>query len=104
MLDFEKSISGYSHIFETEVIDSGIGISQDQIDFLFEPFSELKQKGNISDVTNFSSGLGLSCSHDITKSLGGDIKVKHSQKGITIIGFKIPVDIMNEQDSDREPE
>lgn len=37
--------------------------------------------------------MGLACSHDIVKSLGGDIKVKQSQKGLTVIGFKIPIGI-----------
>ena len=33
-----------THVFETEVIDSGIGISEDRQKMLFIPFMELKMK------------------------------------------------------------
>ena len=33
-----------THVFETEVIDSGIGISEDRQKMLFIPFLELKMK------------------------------------------------------------
>ena len=35
---------GETHIFETEVIDSGIGISEERQKMLFIPFMELKMK------------------------------------------------------------
>jgi signal transduction histidine kinase len=33
-----------THIFETEIIDTGIGISEERQDMLFVPFMELKMR------------------------------------------------------------
>jgi sensor histidine kinase regulating citrate/malate metabolism len=40
---------------------------------------------------NHNIGLGLSCSKDLTKKIGGDIKVIQSTPGFTNISFKIGV-------------
>jgi len=67
-------ISGQCSL-ETTVVDTGIGISEDRHQLLFKPFSELKHTQNLEKVTNQTIGLGLACSHDIVKKLGGDIKL-----------------------------
>lgn len=82
-----------TYIFETEVIDSGIGISQERQKMLFEAFLELKIKQNFNHVQDKTIGVGLSCSRIICKALGGDITLKQSKNGITNFAFKIPVKI-----------
>jgi two-component system sensor histidine kinase PilS (NtrC family) len=56
---------------EVSIIDSGIGIGEEEIGKVFDPFFTTKEKG---------TGLGLSIVHSIVESYGGKITVQ-SQKG-----------------------
>ena len=60
-------------ILETEVIDTGIGISPERQKMLFVPFLELKMKQNLKAVKDNSIGMGLAFSKIIVNSLGGEI-------------------------------
>jgi K+-sensing histidine kinase KdpD len=60
---------------------------------------ELKNRIGIIKPQNDTIGLGLSCSKEICKKLGGDLKLKQSEKGMTIFTFKIPVSLQNQSDS-----
>jgi K+-sensing histidine kinase KdpD len=66
------------YILETEIIDSGIGISEDRQKMLFKPFLELRNKIGVVRAQNDNVGFGLSCSSSIFKVLGGDMKLKQS--------------------------
>lgn len=63
------------------VHDNGIGIPQDKLNEIFNPFFTTKEEG---------TGLGLSIVHNIVTSMGGNISVQ-SQQGSTqfIISFPI---------------
>ncbi|MCP4728078.1 MAG: two-component sensor histidine kinase, partial [bacterium] len=52
---------------EVSIDDDGIGISEENLNHIFEPFFTSKKEG---------TGLGLSITYGIVKKLGGDIKVK----------------------------
>lgn len=65
-------------IFETEIIDTGIGISKERQKMLFKPFLELKLRQNMTNVKDNNIGLGLSCAKDIAKQLGGDVVINNS--------------------------
>ncbi len=55
-----------------DVIDTGIGITQDQIDRLFSPFAQ----ADASTHRRFGgTGLGLAISKRLSRMLGGDISV-----------------------------
>ncbi len=56
------------------IIDNGIGMDQDTLARIYEPFFSTKEVGD-------GSGLGLSVVHGIVKSLGGILDV-NSKKGI----------------------
>jgi K+-sensing histidine kinase KdpD len=80
----------FNCVFETDIIDTGVGISDSRKELLFKPFSELKYKHNFSDVKDMNIGMGLTSSKVIAHALGGDIIIKKSGDGITCVSFKIP--------------
>ena len=90
-----------THVFETEIIDSGIGISEERQNMLFIPFLELKMRQNLKQVQDNNIGMGLGCSQQIVTQLGGDITVKQSKRGLTIFGFRIPVRIQQFQQKEQ---
>ena len=62
---------------EVQVIDTGIGMSQDVLDYIFEPFTQ----ADLSISRRFGgTGLGLVISRSFAQLLGGDITVE-SQLG-----------------------
>ncbi len=61
-----------------EVSDTGIGISEEAMGFLFKPFSQIDTSLNRSHE---GTGLGLSICRSIVKLMNGDIGVKNNIKG-----------------------
>lgn len=61
-LSSKKELSAFNAVIETDIIDTGIGISDSRQHLLFKPFSELKYKKNFSEVVNMNIGMGLACS------------------------------------------
>ncbi|MDJ0647304.1 MAG: ATP-binding protein [Xenococcaceae cyanobacterium MO_188.B19] len=78
-----------------EVIDTGIGISPNNIEKIFQPFEQVSTvENNVHGV-----GLGLAISNQIISMMGSQIKVK-SQVGVgSIFSFDInlPVSEMNSE-------
>ncbi|MDQ6989172.1 MAG: response regulator [Mariprofundaceae bacterium] len=75
------------------VEDSGIGIADDALQALFEPFAQLsttqQQKG---------TGLGTTIAKQLAQRMGGDIQVK-SELGVgSVFSINIPVKAMGEQE------
>jgi signal transduction histidine kinase len=61
-----------------EIIDSGIGMDQEQIETMFEPFQQM----DTSSKREFSGlGLGLTVARRLTEFLGGNLRVQ-SQPGV----------------------
>jgi signal transduction histidine kinase len=64
---------------EISVKDNGVGISQEVLDKIFQPFFTTKPTGQ-------GTGLGLSLAYDIVKALGGEIRVESKEgEGATFI-------------------
>ncbi|MFD1314647.1 sensor histidine kinase [Namhaeicola litoreus] len=57
---------------DIKVADNGTGISQNNIDKIFQPFFTTKPTGS-------GTGLGLSLSYDIVKAHGGEFKVQSKE-------------------------
>lgn len=60
-----------------DVIDSGMGIREDQLDKLFQPFT---QADSSSTRSAGGTGLGLTISRRLARALGGDISVESEFK------------------------
>ncbi len=67
---------------EIKIKDEGIGISEDKLHRIFEPYFTTKKEG---------SGLGLMITYRIVKAHGGDIKVKSEVKKGTEITVILPL-------------
>lgn len=83
--------------------DTGVGMSQEQVEQLFEPFS---------NSTTGGTGLGLSIVYQIVKDHNGAISVRSAEGEGTVISVELPVENMNrnvpalqihETDSDGSP-
>ncbi|MBS4013086.1 MAG: response regulator [Bacteroidetes bacterium] len=61
-----------------EVTDSGIGISEESMDKLFQPFTQIDT--SLKRVHE-GTGLGLSICRSIVKLMGGEIGVKNNEEG-----------------------
>jgi len=74
-----KMVSGYAQPdrLEIRIVDSGIGISEEKLERLFQPF----EQGDSSTTRRFGgTGLGLVISLQLAKMMGGDILVKSQEK------------------------
>jgi CheY-like chemotaxis protein len=71
-VDFEFTHGGFINIIFT-VTDSGIGIKKEHIEHIFDEFSHIDQAAKKGVE---STGLGLSIAKNLTKSIGGEIKVE----------------------------
>ena len=87
----EKSI-----IFHFEITDSGIGISEDQIDNLTKPFVQVDGSNTREHP---GTGLGLSISHKLIELMGGQLNIT-SEIGVgSTFSFSVFGKIWNEQKS-----
>ncbi|MBX3197495.1 MAG: response regulator [Labilithrix sp.] len=66
------------------VTDDGDGMSDETRRRLFDPFYTTKPLGK-------GTGLGLSLSLGIARSFGGDLAVRASRPGETVMGLKLPI-------------
>jgi signal transduction histidine kinase/CheY-like chemotaxis protein len=73
-----------------EVEDTGLGISSDELNILFEPFSQT-QTGRQSQE---GSGLGLSISRKFVELMGGQLNVKSQVGQGSIFGFNTVVEVV----------
>ena len=67
---------------EIKVKDNGIGIDQDVIDLIFDPYFTTRSSG---------TGLGLSIVHRIIENLGGSIRVESTKGRGTCFIINLPV-------------
>ncbi|MGB4985032.1 MAG: ATP-binding protein [Erysipelotrichaceae bacterium] len=76
----------------TKIIDSGIGIEEDKISTIFEPFMQLD-----TDYINLGTGLGLSIVRSIVQANDGTINVESVVGKGSIFTVSIPMEIANDQ-------
>lgn len=62
--------------------DTGVGVSREQLDWLFNPFYSTKENG---------SGLGLTIARDIVSEHEGIMSIESESKGGTVVSCEFPV-------------
>ncbi len=80
------------HYINFEVQDTGPGITPEEINLLFEPFTQTSAGTNSQQGT----GLGLSISRKYVQLMGGDIQVSSIIGESSLFSFNIQADISNE--------
>lgn len=85
----KKLKEGYEVSFEIQ--DTGTGISKEEMEFLFKPFTQFQKEGTSGEP---GTGLGLSITQNLVMAMGGTIFVQ-SQKDLgskfkVVIPFKAP--------------
>jgi CheY-like chemotaxis protein/anti-sigma regulatory factor (Ser/Thr protein kinase) len=69
-IEVDSRESGGRIVFGVAVVDTGIGLSPDRLDKLFEPF----EQGDVSVArTHGGTGLGLAISRQLARLMGGDL-------------------------------
>ncbi|MEM9540149.1 MAG: ATP-binding protein [Cyanobacteria bacterium P01_E01_bin.42] len=74
------------------VRDTGVGIASDEIENLFEAFSQTKSGKNVQEGT----GLGLAISRQFIQLMGGDITVQSQVDVGTTFSFTVNAEIVEE--------
>jgi signal transduction histidine kinase len=69
-----------------EVRDTGVGISPDQLERIFEPFHQAAPAG----ARRGGTGLGLTVSRELARLLGGDISVTSEPNHGSTFTLRIP--------------
>jgi PAS domain S-box-containing protein len=83
----ELHVEGADTDIHILVVDTGIGMSPDQLDRLFAPFSQ----ADISTTKRFGgTGLGLALTKTLVNAMGGDIQVKSSLGAGSTFEFRVP--------------
>ena len=75
-----------------KVMDTGIGMNQEQMDHVFEPFTQ----ADASTTRKYGgTGLGLAISYRFCKIMGGDISVESELGKGSVFTFSLPVRVAN---------
>ncbi len=73
------------------VTDTGVGIAADQIERLFQPFSQLVASSN---APHAGTGLGLAISRQLVEALGGTIAMDSAPGRGSVVSFTLPVEVV----------
>ncbi|WP_158618573.1 HAMP domain-containing sensor histidine kinase [Legionella sp. km535] len=78
-----------------QVIDTGIGIPEDKLDYIFEKFTKLSQSNKYQDFKGV--GLGLYTSRLMANQLGGDIRVQSKLGEGSVFTLTLPLQEKSER-------
>lgn len=70
VVTFEENT--YTQLLRIDVIDTGIGIAQEDVQAIFQPFVQVGEKSHFRSGV----GLGLAISRSLARALGGDLCVE----------------------------
>ena len=78
-----------SGFYKVSIKDFGIGIAENNLPFIFDPFTKAKRKGTQNEV---SFGLGLSICKQIAEQHGGSISVISENRKGTEFTVSLPIE------------
>ena len=84
-IEIDTSFQKHTHCVETQISDTGIGVSEEQAKHLFDPFYTTKPVGK-------GTGLGLSISFGIIQDHGGSIRLLPSDRQGATFLVQLPVE------------
>ncbi len=87
-------IMGEQALICITVKDTGMGISEDKLDFIFEKFSQIDSDYNRK---NQGIGLGLAITKELVEKMGGLITVKSAVGKGSEFGFTLPLQLDTEE-------
>ena len=78
-----------NRVARISVRDSGIGIPEDKLEAIFEPFMQVERR----KLTSLSEGvgLGLAISRDLARAMGGDLHVRSKVGKGSVFTFELPL-------------
>lgn len=83
--------------FALKIVDTGIGMSQEFLQHIFEPFSREHPDAG----TNYQgTGLGMAITKEIVDLMGGTIKVESEENVGSVFYVDIPFEICEEADTE----
>ena len=87
-----NQVSEAKHLLVVAIRDSGIGMTDQQMNRLFEDFSQ----ADVSTTREYGgTGLGLSLSRRFCRMMGGDITVESVKDQGSIFTVSLPVDVVS---------
>ena len=95
-LSFSVEERGNENYLKIKVKDTGIGISEDTLNYVYEPFWQL------DSLKNDGTGLGLTLCQRLVEFLGGEISIKSKVDKGTIVSVRIPVKVSDQKISSAE--
>jgi signal transduction histidine kinase len=75
-------------VARVSVRDSGVGIPEDKLDAIFEPFVQVER--NLTSPSE-GAGLGLAISRDLARAMGGELWVKSRVGEGSVFTFELPL-------------
>lgn len=79
------------YLLTLTVRDTGIGISEQNLQHIFEPFVQLNQTLNTEDNALQGNGLGLSITRGLVNSWGGKISVRSERHKGSVFTVELPI-------------
>lgn len=79
---------------EFSVQDSGVGMTERELQRLFQPFVQFQKTGTSGEA---GTGLGLSISKALIQAMGGELKVTSTKGEGSCFSFTVPFEVKSEQ-------
>ncbi len=92
VVEQQENRNNRTKMIEFSVRDSGIGMSEQQQQNLFQPFSQAESS---TSRKYGGSGLGLAICKKLTEKMGGTIRVQSELESGTCFSFTLPLEVGN---------
>lgn len=94
-----EKIDDYKILVNIDIVDTGIGIAEDEQDLIFQKF---KQGSNNKEEQYSGTGLGLVITKKLVELQGGTINLKSQLGKGSVFGISIPYDLSTQIQSKKE--